>query len=281
MKHHKSHNDLDTKVFCIFGDERIFQSKSPDMFSAALQASGIKGAYVPLMVAPENIGDAVRSIRTLNIAGANVTVPYKEKVIPYLDEFSEGARIVGSINTIVRDGDMLKGYNTNAIGFMDTLGQAGFEPSGKSALVFGSGGVARAVVFMLNWLRSASVLITGRNEERIGHIANCIGGDPKPLSLLADGPVSANIVVNATSVSSDEEAPELAELVKNLELRDCELLIDLNYGRAQSFWQDLARSGNIPFMDGYPSLVNQARRTLSLWTGADVQPEVFLKAISD
>jgi len=251
------------------------------MFSAALQSAGIKGAYVPLMVAPENIGDAVRSIRTLNIAGANVTVPYKEKVIPYLDEFSEGARIVGSINTIVRDGDMLKGYNTNAIGFMDTLGQAGFDPAGKSAIVFGSGGVARAVVFMLNWLRSASVLITGRNEERVGHIANCIGGEPKPLDSLADGPVSANIVINATSVSSDDEAPDLAELVKNLELRDCELLIDLNYGRAQSFWQDMAISGDIPFIDGYPSLVNQARRTFSLWTGADVRAEVFLKAISD
>lgn len=281
MKHHKSHRDLLTKVFCILGDERIFQSKSPDMFSAAMQAGEIRGAYVPLMVAPENIGDAVRSIRVLNIAGANVTVPYKEKVIPYLDEFSEGARIVGSINTIVRDGDILKGYNTNAIGFMDTLGQAGFDPAGKSALVFGSGGVARAVVFMLNWLRSSSVLITGRNKERIGHIANCIGGEPQPLESLSDSPVSANIVVNATSVSGDDEAPELAELVRNLELRDCELVIDLNYGRTRSFWQDMARSGDIPFMDGYSSLVNQARRTFALWTGKDVPPEVFLKAISD
>ncbi len=111
-----------TKIFCIFGDERVFRLKSPDIFSAVMKQVGVKGTYVPFMVEPERIGEAVRSLNVLNIAGANVTVPYKEAVIPHLDDLSEGATIIGSVNTIVRKSGKLKGYNTNAIGFMDSLG---------------------------------------------------------------------------------------------------------------------------------------------------------------
>jgi shikimate dehydrogenase len=72
-------------------------------------------------VSPNDVGQALQSLRILNIAGANVTVPYKETVIPHMDILSEGANIIGAINTIVRNGAELKGYNTNAIGFMDAL----------------------------------------------------------------------------------------------------------------------------------------------------------------
>ena len=88
------------KVFCILSDERAFQAKSPEMFSTVLKRAGLNAVYVPFMVAPENLGKAVHSLRVLNIAGANVTVPYKEAVIPFMDILSEGANIIGAINTI-------------------------------------------------------------------------------------------------------------------------------------------------------------------------------------
>ena len=112
---------------------------------------------MPFKVAPEQLGQALQSLRVLNIAGANITIPYKEAVIPYLDVLSEGANIIGAINTIVLNGDKLKGYNTNAIGFMDALSYAGYEVEDKSAMVFGTGGAARAVVFILNWLRTKTI----------------------------------------------------------------------------------------------------------------------------
>lgn len=74
------------------------------MFSAILNRVGIKGTYVPFMVEPDQLGHAVQSLKVLNIAGANVTVPYKEKVMPHLDAISEGATIIGAVNTIVRNG---------------------------------------------------------------------------------------------------------------------------------------------------------------------------------
>ena len=267
------------KVFCIISDERAFRSKSPDMFSTILRRVGIKGAYVPFQVYSENIGQAIHSLRALNIDGATITVPYKEAVIPYLNILSEGARIIGAVNTIVRKEDVLKGYNTNAIGFMDALNRAGFNVDGKSVIVFGTGGAAKACVFILNWLRAGLIVVAGRNEEKTKRIAANAGGEAKSLYSLMGQPVSANLVVNATSVSSHDESPELADLVGSLKFPACELLMDLNYGRIQNFWQISANRNGIPFMDGLPALAYQAKRSFELWTGIKVPPEEFLNAL--
>ncbi|MBW2539057.1 MAG: hypothetical protein JRE27_05580 [Deltaproteobacteria bacterium] len=96
---------------------------------------------------------------------------------------------------------------------------------------------------------------------------------------LLDTPIQADLIINATAVSSPGESPELAELVRNLEVAKCKLVMDMNYGRNQNFWQDMARSKDIPFMDGLPALAFQARRTFALWTGIQVPPEEFLKAL--
>jgi len=267
------------KVFCIISDERAFRSQSPPMFNAILKRAGIKGTYVPFKVCAPDIGQAIHSIRILNIAGANVTVPYKEAVIPYLDVLSEGARIIGAVNTIVRKDDVLKGYNTNAIGFMDALNHGGYNVAGKAAVVFGTGGAAKAVVFILNWLQAASITVVGRNENKTKEIADAGGGEALSLEALAEQPVTANLIVNATSVSSPDESPELAALVGNLKPSGCELLMDLNYGRLENFWRTMARKNGIPFLDGLSALAYQARRTFELWTGLKIPPEEFLKAV--
>jgi shikimate dehydrogenase len=269
------------KVFCILSDERVYSSKSPVMFSRVLQRVGIQAAYVPFKVEPQNVGLALQSFKILNIAGANVSVPYKEKVIPHLDVLSEGANIIGAINTIVCNGDRLKGYNTNAIGFMDALNGAGFEVAGKSALVFGTGGAAKAVVFILNWLRAGNIRVAGRSPEKTAAVAERFKVEASSIDELVDRPVAADIVVNATSVSSPQEAPELALLTQKLQLPVCRLVLDLNYGRNQNFWRDMACCQGIQFMDGLTALAFQARRTFALWTKVQVDPAEFLKALKE
>ena len=269
------------KVFCILSDQRVYGSKSPAMFSRVLQRIGMQAVYVPFKIDPQNVGKALQSLKILNIAGANVTVPYKEKVIPYLDELSEGANIIGAINTIVCSGDTLKGYNTNAIGFMDALNDAEFETAGKSALVFGTGGAAKAVVFMLNWLRAAAIRVAGRNPTKTAEVANRFNGEACSINEILEQPLTADIVVNTTSVSSPKEAPQLAALLEKVRVPGCQLIIDLNYGRSQNFWQDLAHRNDIRFMDGLPALAYQARRTLALWTKVQVAPGEFLNALQE
>jgi shikimate dehydrogenase len=144
------------KVFCILSDERAFLSKSPAMHMSVLKNLGMDGVYVPFQVKPEQLEGAIEGIRTLNIAGANVTVPYKEMVIPHLDEISVEASEIGAVNTIVPKDGKLMGHNTDAKGFLDAVQEAGLEIAGRSALVFGAGGAAKAVVVALRWAEEAT-----------------------------------------------------------------------------------------------------------------------------
>jgi shikimate dehydrogenase len=241
---------------------------------------GIKGAYVPFQVAPGDVGQAMQSLRILNIAGANITVPYKETVVPHMDVLSEGANIIGAVNTIVRNGTELKGYNTNAIGFMDALNEAGFDAEDKSALVFGTGGAAKAAVFILSWLRTRAIHVAGRNAGRTEEIVARFSGEAHSLAAIAKNPPHADIIVNATSVSNVNESSEMDALVGALDIPGCELVVDLNYDRPGNFWEKMARKQGAQFMDGLKPLAYQARRTLSLWTGLQVPPEAFIEALS-
>jgi shikimate dehydrogenase len=275
----KSAFEIQCKVYCILGDERVFNSKSPDMFTAVFQQVGLKGVYVPFMTHLENVGEALASMRILNIAGANITVPYKECVIPFLDVLSEGAKIIGAINTIAWEGDVLKGYNTNAIGFMDTLEEIAYAVPGKRALVFGSGGVAKAVVFILNWLRAETVYIAARNDNRSREMAERLGGEAISLEDAIAESLGVDMVVNATSVSSEDESPEFAAMIERLDLDGCQLLMDLNYGREKNIWERKALTTDVMFMDGLRTLAYQARRTFALWTGVQVEPNQFLSTL--
>jgi len=271
--------EYQTKVFCLLSDQRVFRSRSPQMFSRVIDRTGMKGTYVPFMVASANLGKALDSLRVLNIAGANITAPFKEKVLPYLDVLSEGANIIGAVNTIVCKGDQLKGYNTNAIGVMDALNEVGFDVAGKRALVIGTGGAARAVVFILNWLRAESVVVAGRDEDKAGRLAEHFGCQPMALKTLTEVPADQQIIVNATSVSGSEESGELSGIAEGMLGKGCQLVFDLNYGRRNNIWLALAEKWGVPFLDGLSSLAYQARRTFLLWTGQEIPHQEFLKAL--
>jgi len=228
------------KVYCIISDERAYRSKSPAIFSTVLERMGIKGAYVPFQVSPGDVGQALQSLRILNIAGAN----------------------------------------TNAIGFMDALNEVGLDFEGKSALVFGTGGAAKAAVFILSWLRTKAIHVAGRNADRTAEIVTRFSGEAHSLAAIADNPPQADIIVNATSVSNMDESSEMDALVREMEVPGCELVVDFNYDRPDNFWEKMARKQGAQFMDGLKPLAYQARRTLSLWTGLQVPPEAFIDALS-
>jgi shikimate dehydrogenase len=272
--------EFQRKVFCILSDTRVHRSRSPEMFTYVMERVGLRASYVPFCIAPTQLGEALDSLRILQIAGANVTVPFKEQVVPHLDTLSEGANIIGAVNTIVCKDGSLKGYNTNAIGVMDTLEAAGFKVPGCRALVFGTGGAARAVVFILNWLRAASICIVGRNPHRVNCLIDHIGGKPVEIAKLETEPLPVDLVVNATAASSPDESPHLARLAEALDIPGCKLVLDLNYGRSNNFWQAWARRQEIPFVDGITPLAYQAKRTFALWTGIDVPPQEFIDALS-
>ena len=273
--------DAATPVFGVLSDRRVHTNRSPELFTRVMARVGLRGACVPFQVAPGDLGAAVESLRVLNLAGASVTAPYKEKVLAHLDVLSEGANIIGAVNTIVRQDRILKGYNTNAIGIMETLDAQGFDPCGRKALVFGTGAAARASVFILTWKRAAEVVVAGRDPAAARRLVDAIGGMAAGFDDLTEAAAQADILINATNVSCPEDGPDLAGRIETLSLDSCQLVMDLNWDRPANFWHAAAgrhgcpNSNPCPFVDGRSTLAFQARRTFFLWTGIDVPAAEF------
>jgi shikimate dehydrogenase len=267
------------KVFSILGDERVFKSKSPQMHNGVMQRCNFEGVYVPFPVQPENVENAVNGIRALGIAGSNVTVPHKESVSRLLDTLSEEASLLGAVNTIVRDGNRLEGHNTDIAGFADGLLEDGFEGEGLTALVFGAGGAAKAVLLALRNLKLKDLWITNRSMNRTAPLVSLLGAKAAPLESAREIAAEVDLLINTTSVSMRTEGPEFAEIVGNLPLGRCRLIVDINYGRDENIWRDLARTFEARFMDGIPMLVHQARRSFVLWTGIEPPVEDYYAAL--
>jgi shikimate dehydrogenase len=250
---------------------------SPRMHNAAYAALGLDMVYVPLPVPPDRVGDAVRGLAGLGFAGANVTVPHKSAVLPYLSELTPIAAALGAANTLTvrRDGS-LAGDNTDAHGFMADLRAHAFEPGPETrALVIGAGGAARSVVYGLAEA-GAKVAVANRTPERADElcqliaralpgVAGRLSAHPFPAGLarLARG---ADLVVNATSLGlhgADDPLP----WDPSVSLHAARLVYDLIYGDTP--FLRLARAQGAPAVDGMGMLVRQGARAAAIWTGQD------------
>lgn len=271
--------DQRKRVFCILSDDRVFQTKSPDMFNSAIKHAGCNGIYIPLKVKPEDLGKAIQGLKYLNLAGANIAVPYKEKVIQFLDMLSAEAEQIGAVNTLTIEDQTIKGHNTNAAGFMKAIEEVRYHSENKSALIFGYGGAARAVLFTLKNLKTKNFMISGRNLNKAKILASDLGGETIGFEELKARKLTVDLVINATSAASHKESPEMAAIVENLTLKNCQWIIDLNYGRQNYFFRDLAQKSGTRFMDGIPMLAHQASKSFALWTGIEIAPEIFLKGL--
>ena len=269
------------KIFGILSDERALKTKSPALHTAVLRKRGIHGIYLPFVVQPARVGEAVRGLLALGIAGANVTVPYKQAVMPHLDRMSEAARAIGAVNTIVPGSFGLEGDNTDADGFADSLNGNGFNFKGASVLLFGAGGASKAVVYALKRMGVGRITMAGRDDKRVGRAARGLEVEWVSMGSLIGCPISSDLIVNTTSVSSPRESEEMAEYTHRLEARYCRLVYDLNYGRSRNFWRDLAEKNGCRFMDGLPMLAHQACRSFNMWTRAEAKAAEFIEALEE
>ena len=138
-----------TKIVGIFGDPVIY-TLSPHMHNFALSKLKLDYIYIPFLVKPKGLKNAVESLRSLNLAGVNITIPHKKNVIPYLDSLSPLAKKIGAVNTIVNKNGHLTGHNTDATGFISSLKEDGkFNPRSKKVVMMGAGGVAHAMTVAL------------------------------------------------------------------------------------------------------------------------------------
>lgn len=258
-----------TQVVGILGDP-VAHSLSPAMHNAAFRALKLDFAYVAFQVHPARVRQALDGIRALGIAGVNVTVPHKERVIEWLDTISPTARRAGAVNTIVNRNGRLHGDNTDVTGFLHALRDAKFQIRGCRALVVGAGGVARAVLTALAEGKAAEVTVANRTVVRarrlvrISHVP-AMQTIAAPLTALQDRELLAavDLVVNATSVGLHGEP--FFSLAYGATPPSC-LFIDLIYGRRTNFLVQAARNQRRS-IDGSGMLVHQGAAAFTAWTG--------------
>ncbi len=205
-----------TRICGVIGDP-IEHTMSPIMHNAAFNQLGIDYIYVAFRVRKEELGKAVQGMRALNIRGLNVTIPHKVDIMPLLDELDPLARKIGAANTIVNDNGVLRGYNTDASGFLEVLLDEGVEPEGKNIVMVGAGGASRAISFILAD-RDAHLVILNRLveldwAEKLAHeISNVFKKEVKALELNEDNLKmvlgDADVLVNATSVGMSPNTTE-------------------------------------------------------------------------
>jgi shikimate dehydrogenase len=215
-----------TKICALIGDP-VEHTMSPAMHNAAFEKLGLDYIYIPFRVRADELARAVDGMRALNVRGFNVTIPHKVTVIPMLDGLNALAEKIGAVNTVVNNGGELRGYNTDASGFLQALLEQGVEPDEKKVVVLGAGGASRAISYILAE-RDAHLTILNRQLEMdwAVELAQMIYHDLNKevrvfeLSFenLEKVLEEADILINATSVGmspNSEESPVPAPLLKS------------------------------------------------------------------
>ena len=245
----------------------VDHSLSPAIHNAAFAAAGLDWVYVPLPVPPTELARAVAGLGALGIEGANVTMPHKTETAELIDDLSEDARALGAVNTISVRGDRLEGHNTDAPGFDRFLREdAGFDPGGRTALVYGSGGAARACALALARSGIAGLTVAARNEATTGGIRVIATNAGAPLDVIAPkaaGGRRFDLVVNATPVGRETEPEHVA--VPDLD-RDV-VVVDLLYDPPVTPLQERAKAAGATAFGGLGLLLHQAALSFELWTG--------------
>ena len=251
----------------------VEHSRSPKMQNAAFAALGLDHVYELWHTEDDEVAARVASIRDADIAGANVTVPHKQAVMPHLDEISETARRIGAVNTIIPDGDRLIGDNTDAHGFAASILEAHPDFTPERAIVLGAGGAARAVIVALQQM-GAEVLIANRTRAKADTLAMELDASAIDWGALAATFPTANAVVNATILGWHDEVVLAEEVLKRLPQNS--LVADLTY-RNTPFLQSGAKLG-LRKLDGQGMLIHQGVRALELWFGVTPPVDVMAQA---
>lgn len=259
----------------------VEHSLSPPMHEAAYEARSLDARYVTLEPDPGRIEEAIDGADALGVAGLNVTVPFKQDVLPYVDP-TPTAAAVGAVNTISFDGEdgPAEGHNTDTEGVIRALEHHDVAIEGQSAVVVGAGGAGRAATYALADA-GAETFVANRTVERAAALADDFAGlgvEAGGLDALADRLPQADLLVNATSVGMDDpdSSPVPAELLHG----DLAVLDAVYSPLRTKLLRDAADAGATT-VDGAWMLLYQGVAAFERWTGVDAPVAAMNRALRD
>ena len=252
----------------------VRQSVSPVLHSHWLREHGIKGAYVPLPIEPANFGRCVAAMPLMGFAGASVTVPHKEAAFALASSLDEDSRATGAVNTLVFDGEIIAGLNTDVRGFAASLAETlGPDVARRGpAVVLGAGGAARAIVLALQRAGCQEIRVINRTPARADALARSASGGairPMPWGGWKAGLADAGLLVNTTSLGMTGKPALEIELEF---LPRSAAVADIVYNPLETDLLRAAKAEGHRTMDGLGMLMHQAVPAFAAWFG--VTPKV-------
>ncbi len=252
------------------------------MVEAAFRHHGLHWRYINMEVSPADLGAAVKGARAMGFRGFNCSLPHKVSVIAHLDGLGQSASVMGAVNCVVLREGRLIGENTDGKGFLKSL-QSMIDPQGKSVVLFGAGGAARAIAVELGLAGVRHITIVNRSEQRGAELVNVLR---EQLQLEAQlvvwsgdytVPEGTDVVINGTSIGLYD--PEARVAIDLDSLRPGMIAADVVFNPVRTrFLTEAAARGCRP-LDGLGMLVNQGIVGIQYWTGIDPQPEVMRLAL--
>jgi 3-dehydroquinate dehydratase/shikimate dehydrogenase len=259
-----------TRVYGILGAD-VGASRSPQIHNRAFAACGLDAVYVPLSA--ESLEGFLSARPALGLAGFSVTRPYKVEILPHLHSVDEEASLAGSVNTVVVEGERLRGFSTAGVGVVAPLAQR-LPLEGASVLVLGAGGAARAAAFALR-KEGAAVSLLARDAEKAAEAARAIGCDYGPLASAAERTFDA--VINATPLGGGALA-ETSPLHPAAWRAGC-VAFDMIYDPPETRFLREARAAGATVIGGLEMLLHQAVGQFEAWTGMRAPLEVMRQAL--
>jgi shikimate dehydrogenase len=255
------------------------------MIEAAYHQHGLNWRYINCEVAPEDLSDAVRGARAMGWKGFNCSLPHKVAVIAYLDGLGESAQIIGAVNTVVRRGDKLIGENTDGKGFVKSLSEV-IDPMGKSVVLFGAGGAARAIAVELALAGAARILVVNRSHARGETVAQLLAdktpakSEYQPWEGAFHIPEGIDIVVNATSIGLYPNVNDTPD-IDHETLQPGMVVADVIPNPPLTKFLKAAQSRGCKTLDGLGMLVDQGVIGIKYWTGIDADAGAMRQALLD
>lgn len=268
------------ELVACFG-QPVAENPTGVMQEAAFAAAGLNWRYLMMEVAPEGLGDAVRGARAMGFQGFNCTIPHKVAVLPFLDELSKEARIIGAVNTVRCEGGKFIGENTDGKGFLRGLTRdAGLEPRGRRVVLLGAGGAARAIATELLLAGVEELIVVNRSEER---------AEPMVKDLKPHGPIryvpwrvqyevrpETDLLINATSLGLYPNVEGMPDV--DLSRAQC-LVADAVFNPPVTKLLAAARARGLKTLDGLTMLVYQGVIGFEMWTGVQADEGVMRQAL--
>ena len=263
----------------------IKHSISPFIHNSAFEATNTNGVYLAWEIDATELAETVANIRRYKMYGINLSMPYKEQVIPYLDQLSEEACLIGAVNTVVNREGTLIGYNTDGKGFFKSL--PSFKISRKRLVLLGAGGAAKAILAqaILDGVSQISVFVRSSSMEKtrpyLEKIQNATGFRVDLFALedvqdLQDSITKADLLVNATSVGMDGTSQPIPT---SIVLPEKLMVADVIYQPFETPFLKWARNQGNQSINGLGMLLYQAAEAFELWTGKEMPADQIWESL--